>query len=141
MTGDFFLGKFGGVVEPYWLNSDGFAIHASKQVPLFTSYNEGQNGLLCLSSRYEAPYKKSDDLLHLQYDICSSSDVKAVHQFVSANYWNKPRTIPDERMFRHPVWSTWARYKGQNSTDQLFQFVNIKFDRSNQSDENFDLRH
>ena len=100
-------------MEPYWLNSDGFAVHASKQVPLFTSYNEGQNGLLCLSSRYEAPYKKSDDLLHLQYDICSSSDVKAVHQLVSANYWNKPRAIPDERMFRHPVWSTWARYKGQ----------------------------
>ena len=31
--------QYAGVLEPYWINSDGFAIHVSRDDPLFVSIN------------------------------------------------------------------------------------------------------
>ena len=47
---------FGGVVEPIWINSRGGGLGVGEEQPLFYSWNEDNNGLLCLSSEHTQPY-------------------------------------------------------------------------------------
>lgn len=44
---------FGGVVEPWWVNSKGAAIFVPEGVPLFYSWNQDGDGRLCLRSQYK----------------------------------------------------------------------------------------
>jgi myogenesis-regulating glycosidase len=110
-------------MEPYWLNSNGFAIHADKDIPLLASLNASADGQLCLAARYQSPYKKSDQKLHLRYSICSAANVKSVHLLAASKFWKKPSSTADERMFTNPIWSTWARYKTQIDQNLTLQFA------------------
>ena len=52
---------FGGVVEPYWLSSNGIAIWVPSGTPLFYSWNEGNevypnDKLMCLQAKNVEPY-------------------------------------------------------------------------------------
>ena len=52
---------FGGVVEPYWLLSNGIAIWVPSGTPLFYSWNEGNevypnDKLMCLQAKNVEPY-------------------------------------------------------------------------------------
>ena len=47
---------FGGVTEPVWINSLGGGLVVEEEQPLFYSWNEDNNGLLCLSSEHTQPY-------------------------------------------------------------------------------------
>lgn len=98
-----------GVVEPYWLTSSGCAVVVPPDVPLFVSQNESR---LCLTSKIQPPYLPDDTgNVSLKFYLCSGSDPVATHMHVTQSFLPLPRDIPDERMFRHPIWSTWARYK------------------------------
>ncbi|XP_057372341.1 myogenesis-regulating glycosidase-like [Daphnia carinata] len=114
VTGDFFHNDFAGVLEPYWINTDGFGFYALRENPLFVSWNSSGDHQLCLKSRYEFPYPRPivGQELGLRYFVCSTSDVKSMHLLaLSQGFWSKPRDTPDQRVFEHPIWSTWARYK------------------------------
>ena len=55
------LTYFGGVVEPYWLSSNGVAIWVPSRVPLFYSWNEDNSKypddkLMCLQAKNADPY-------------------------------------------------------------------------------------
>ena len=114
-------------MEPYWINSNGFGIYALRENPLFVSWNASGDRELCLSSRYDYPYPRDEvepDVLTLRYDICSAADVKAVHLLVLSNgYWEKPRAIPDQKMFTDPIWSTWARMKVFVNEEKVMSFA------------------
>jgi hypothetical protein len=110
VTGDFFHNDFAGVLEPYWINTDGFGFFALHENPLFVSWNSSGDHRLCLKSRYELPYPVAaaagQQELGLRYTVCSTADVKAMHLYaLSQNFWPKPRDIPDQRVFEHPIWS------------------------------------
>lgn len=124
VTGDFFRGTYAGVLEPYWLNSDGFVLHVDDGLPLFTSFNGSADGRLCLATRYQFPYVTTGEQpLSLRYNVCSSPDVKSSHLNAASRFWSKPRAIPDERMMTDPVWSTWARYKTFITQNLTLQFA------------------
>lgn len=115
-------------MEPYWINSNGFGIYALRENPLFVSWNASGDQQLCLSSRFEYPYPTpisgEDDALSLRYTLCSADNVKAVHLLAlspTAGFWDRPRDIPDQRMFTDPIWSTWARFK--TVIQCLFKFL------------------
>ena len=140
VTGDTFQALYGGVLEPYWLNSNGFAVYADRDQPLFVGLNDGNDGRLCLASRYQFPYVRPDanTALSLSYSLCSGADVKSVHLTAASRFWSKPRDIPDERMLTHPVWSTWARYKTLINQVQsnVFVFVYVSFSINCEFEEN-----
>ena len=117
VTGDMLQDKdmyFGGVVEPWWVSSLGVGIHVPEGIPLFYSWNDADNGRMCLSSKYEAPYfvpADSREPLRLEYSICLKPDSKEMQMYAINNLLGRPMGIPDERMMRDPVWSTWAQFK------------------------------
>lgn len=126
VTGDFFQRDFAGVLEPYWINTNGFGLHALRENPLFVSWNSSGDHQLCLKSRYEFPYPRpgvgAD--LNLGYTICSTDDVKSMQLLaLSQGFWAKPRDTPDQRILEHPIWSTWARYKTLVNQARVLSFA------------------
>lgn len=128
VTGDFFHMDYAGVMEPYWINTDGFGLYALRENALFVSWNSSGDHQLCLKSRYETPYPipdaSSNQPLTLKYRICSTSDVKAMHMLaLSQGFWKKPRQVADQRVMEHPIWSTWARYKTLVNQARVISFA------------------
>ena len=112
VCGDSFADQWGGVQERYWLNSNGVAIFVEEDVPLFVGLNENGDRTLTLISKWNSPYRNIESKnLHFKYSIIQGNDVRVCHDHVIRHVFAKPSGIPDELMFRFPIWSTWARYK------------------------------
>lgn len=114
--------EYGAVLERYWISSSGVGIYVQPDTPLHVSFNDNSNGLLCLRSSFEPPYLlNSQNSVNsiLDYTICLNENVKSVHEMMYKKFFNKPQSVPDERMFKKPVWSTWARYKMNVNSDDV----------------------
>ncbi|ELT92974.1 hypothetical protein CAPTEDRAFT_190490 [Capitella teleta] len=107
-------GKYGSILEPYWLSSAGIGIYVDPVVNLHSSFNQDDNQQLCFRAD-PASFVKPNDLRKksskLKYTICTAPDIKTVHSYMSNRFMERPMGQPDERMMRSPVWSTWARHK------------------------------
>ncbi|XP_037051398.1 myogenesis-regulating glycosidase-like [Bradysia coprophila] len=97
------------IAERYWLNSQGVFIYVDAEAPLFL--NQIANKSLCLTAEKKLPYYAHDnEPISFNYKIGISSNARAAHMVAIDKFLKKPTGIPDERMVRHPIWSTWARY-------------------------------
>ncbi|XP_003723825.2 myogenesis-regulating glycosidase [Strongylocentrotus purpuratus] len=116
---------WGSVLENYWLSSKGVAVLVDEDVPLHVSFNQDFSQTLCLKSEYlDSPYQNQQvKYPHLKYTVCYSEDIKSVHQQVYNRWFPKPQGIPDERMIKSPIWSTWARYKTFVNETQVLDFA------------------
>lgn len=116
------LGGNEGIVEPYWLTSSGESVFVPPDVSLFVSQNETH---LCLVSKIQEPYLPDHSrAVKLKYILCSGSNPVVTHLYTTRSFIRLPHDIPDERMFRHPTWSTWARYKRFINTFLVNDFAN-----------------
>jgi len=52
VTGDVYKDYYGGVVERFWMSSDGTVIHVDYDVPLFVAMNHNGDGHLDIEARY-----------------------------------------------------------------------------------------
>ncbi|XP_055607722.1 myogenesis-regulating glycosidase-like [Uranotaenia lowii] len=95
------------IVERYWLSSQGVFFYVEKEVPLFIDQDEQS---LRLTAKKELPYYTYDESFEFNYRIGIAKDAKEAHMKAVERILNKPVGIPDERMVRHPIWSTWVRY-------------------------------
>ncbi|CAL8070663.1 unnamed protein product [Orchesella dallaii] len=111
VNSDFFQGNnyYGGVVENYWLLSNGAALIVDPDTPLFFSVNTTRPNKVCLISRDLPPYTRRSTA-KLGYEWCTAENVKAAHQLAMNTFFEKPTGIPDETMMIRPFWSTWAEY-------------------------------
>ncbi|XP_033633868.1 myogenesis-regulating glycosidase-like [Asterias rubens] len=110
---------YGSVLDRYWLSSKGVAIRVSHDSPLHVSLNDNDDGMVCFQSTYDNSfYPNFEGNLHrLDYTICTHDNVRLVHDGI----WREigigggkliiPSGIPDNRMIRSPIWSTWVRFK------------------------------
>ncbi|XP_022106992.1 uncharacterized family 31 glucosidase KIAA1161-like, partial [Acanthaster planci] len=110
------LKGYGSVLDRYWLSSRGVAIRVSHDAPLHVSLNENSDGMLCFQSTYDNSYypNEENNLQLLDYTICTHDNVRLVHDAIWREMGpdgGKPAGLPDERMFRSPIWSSWAKYK------------------------------
>ncbi len=113
VPGDVYQRHFGGVQERYWLSTSGAALLVPDDVRLWL-LKVGQR--LCFKAkRTGLPYRPrttaEDSRPLLAYSLCVSSDVRTTHQHVVRSFLRLPSDIPDERLFRQPIWSTWAQFK------------------------------
>ncbi|XP_004925059.1 myogenesis-regulating glycosidase [Bombyx mori] len=111
------------VAEPYWLNSQGIFYYFDKKVPLFIDQNDLEKNAACFIAQIRPPYSKNRESNELVYALGIFGDVKQAHQFAVEKYLNKPKAIPDERMIKYPIWSTWARYKRDVNHDVVLKFA------------------
>lgn len=107
--------EWGSVLERYWLSSKGVAIVVDRAVPLFVLKNETS---LCFLASRQYPYDSSSQTNRLKYDVCwieanrsPLSYLNRLHLYMINNYFSRPRDIPDERMIRSPIWTTWSLFK------------------------------
>lgn len=47
-----------------------------------------------------------------------------LHLYVINSYFSKPSEIPDERMFKSPIWSTWANFKANINDSVILKYAN-----------------
>ncbi|XP_066944033.1 myogenesis-regulating glycosidase-like [Macrobrachium rosenbergii] len=119
---------YGGVSEAYWISSQGAAVRVEEGIPLFLSApdNDGDDvaDQLCLSSRFEEPFSAPAGVnLTLNYYVCTAENVKEVHLATYPKFFSNPTGIPDLRMLRDPIWSTWAEYHASINDTSVWDFA------------------
>lgn len=125
VAGDSYKDQYGGVQERYWLTSRGVALYVNQDIPLFVAVNSSGSQHLSFVSHYRHPYyNQRQRPLRLSYRICHAVHMKSMHLFAaSGKFFQRPAGVPDEQMFRYPLWSTWARYKRRINQRQVLQFA------------------
>nr|XP_018667420.1 myogenesis-regulating glycosidase-like [Ciona intestinalis] len=134
LSGDMFSDpqQFGSVLERYWLSSQGVALYVEPRIPLHVSVEKQQ---ICFKGAYIEPYKpkKSPAEPILKYTVCLSDSPQRAHAAILQKYFKRPTSIPDLRMIRSPIWSTWARYKVGINETVVLQYADeiLKYNFSN----------
>lgn len=121
-------GRYGSIVEPYWISSSGVGIYVSGDVTLHSSFNADGDDRLCLKSdrRGYVNAENSDDDLYrewLNYTVCRGENLLQVHRHMLRTHFARPRQVPDERTVRSPIWSTWARYKVHVNQTSVLEYA------------------
>ena len=103
VTRNSFIGPVG---ERYFITSSGVGVYVKEDVPLYISVNNPQSGLMYLYAKYDKyPYFNHEKKYPFQnYQICHAENILKVHKKMSEMFFDKPRGIPDRRMFRYPIW-------------------------------------
>lgn len=127
VTGDAYgQREIGNVIEPLFVSSYGFGIYFEETVPLYISFNHEIPGHFCFKGQtgVDTPYFQKEYVPHLAYHVCRSHDVTNVWKQLSKLFISKPQGIPSPQVFRYPIWSTWARYKGFIDQNKTLEFAN-----------------
>lgn len=103
--------KFGSIMERYWLSTQGLAVYfTSDAADLYYGVNEGQ---ITLGSTHR-----------LGYIVCKhGKNMKDTHQFMIKHFLKIPMQLPDLAIMKHPIWSTWVRYKTKINEEVLISFA------------------
>lgn len=112
--------SFGNVIDRRWINSLGYSIRVEENVPLSVSFNSSQNEL-CLQAfnDFYVLDRKSPRHANLQFEICKSNNILKTFTHLV----RKPGGIPDARMFKSPIWSTWAKYKIHINESKVLEYA------------------
>lgn len=116
---------FGNVLEAYWINSKGVGLYVDDATPLHVAINEKKSRLLCLQAQFQEPHfpKSVSEYLTLNYTICKQRNVRDIRDFIHNLLFDIPNGMPDKRMMKSPIWSTWARYKTLINQSKVLQLA------------------
>jgi len=114
------------VVESYFFNSDGFYIHIDDSVALFVDINGPRPGKMCFTAKVVAPYRKVRNFM--QFRVCKFSNPRKAHENAIKDFLGSPTSIPDPYVIKHPIWSTWARYKADVNSSSVVSYARQIFE-------------
>lgn len=127
--------SFGPILHPLWLNTNGIGILVDEGVQLHVSLNGAQ---LCLIAQpFELDcFPNALDHAFLNYTVCVFDTISQTAQYFlnRSGLIPRPRSTPSPSVFLNPIWSTWAEYKTNITTDKIANFcssiVENNFNRS-----------
>lgn len=117
------------ILEHLFLNSDGFALMLDSSSPLFISRNPNfGDPLLCFSANNSYPYPSSNsdqEYRNIQLRIFAGKNIKSIYGIVAngLGYIPRPSDIPDEQLFRAPIWTTWSELGDNLNQENVLQFA------------------
>lgn len=126
VSNDAFKGGIGNVLGRYFISANGVGISLHDDIPLYFSLNNPINGSMCFTAKYERyPYFNLNNMLpKLSYKLCHAENVRDIHTKMSSMLMKKPNGIPNESLFRYPIWSTWAQYHYDINQSTVVKFTN-----------------
>lgn len=117
---------YGNVLEPFWINSNGVGVIINSTTPLHVGTNQNKAKQLCFKAEFSGQHfnpEPGQAYPTLDYTVCKSKTVKSVHQFMYNKYFERPTGMPDVRMLKSPIWSTWARYKTLINQSSVLEYA------------------
>lgn len=126
---------FGPILHPLWLNTNGVGILVAEGVQLHVTMNGTQ---LCLIARpFELDcFSDAVEQAFLNYTVCVFDTVAQTARYYlnDSGLIPKSKATPSPAVFQNPIWSTWAEYKANITTDKISKFcsdiVSNQFNRS-----------
>ena len=108
-------------------------------ISIFIGWNTTNPNQVCFVAQDRQPYTERNEVEHLtvlplislstqldfafdnhlfsqvrlKYDLCvprAGENMKDVHMRALRRYYSIPSVLPDVRMLKYPIWSTWAQY-------------------------------
>lgn len=123
VTGDLERDDYGAILERYWLSSEGVAVMVSADVPLYVSLNHSRNNNLCFESKYNSfPYYNNNSELHLDYTVCTGSDMRQVHKGMWKHYFNSANISTE--FLEVPIWATAPKLAKSLTQESLQTYSN-----------------
>ncbi|KAL1117500.1 hypothetical protein AAG570_003819 [Ranatra chinensis] len=109
VTGHIGRHRWGSVLKRYFINSRGVAISVDHDTPLYVSINAQEDTHLCLQARHDNfAYATHQGLPKLNYTVCTSSNMKLLHSFLSEkSLWDGLKESDVEvinSLLTEPVW-------------------------------------
>ncbi|XP_014249264.1 myogenesis-regulating glycosidase isoform X3 [Cimex lectularius] len=116
VTGHIGRHRWGSVLKRYFINSRGVAISVDSETPLYVSINAERETRLCLQARQDDfAYVTHKGLPKLNYSVCTSSNMKLLHSFLSEkSLWDgltKSDAEAINSLVYEPVWQIAPRDK------------------------------
>ncbi|XP_044254381.1 myogenesis-regulating glycosidase [Tribolium madens] len=112
----------GAVAERYWLNSKGGFVFVTDRVPLYLDQNKIREDSVCFIASATPPYINRTKVI-LEYYLVAKTDPKEAHLHAVNNFLGKPKEHPNEWIIRHPIWTTWAKYKSAINDSIVVSFA------------------
>lgn len=107
--------QWGNVLKRYFFNSKGAAIIVDNNTPLYVSIDSGKN--FCLRAKYDdfAFVNRMTEYPHLNYSICTSSNMSQLHSAMSEkSLWdglNQKDIDIINSLLTEPLWEITAAHK------------------------------
>ena len=120
---------FGAIIHPLWISSQGMTVFVDKDVPLHVSVNDSKSNSsqVCLQA---VPYTiscvpEATATAVLKYTVCSFENATSAAVFFlqDSGQIQPPERHPDLRVFKYPIWSTWASFNTSINQSKIVQFA------------------
>lgn len=130
-TSDFLLTpEFGSLIEHVFVNTDGYGVILNEYHPWFLRRDSNHGDpILCVSTSNLKPFQNQttysnphffDTYIHFRI----ANNLTMVWDRLHHTHIYPPKKIPDENMFRYPIWSTWAYFRKDINQEKILQFAN-----------------
>lgn len=115
--------SFGPILHPLWLNTNGVGIVVDEGVQLHVSMNSTQLCLLAQPFELDCASNALDHT-YLNYTVCVFDTVAQAAQYFlnDSGIILHPISTPSHAIFDKPIWSTWAEFKTNISTEGIANF-------------------
>ena len=120
---------FGPILHPLWVNTKGVGIIVDEGVQLHVSMNSTNLCLIAQPFELDCTSSDTSDRTFLNYTVCVFDTVSQVSQYFlnDSGLIPHPNSTPSVHVFDKPIWSTWAEFKTNLTTENVASFCDQIF--------------
>ncbi|KAG5672943.1 hypothetical protein PVAND_003030 [Polypedilum vanderplanki] len=108
------------IMERYWFSSRAFFILIDYETPLFLD-QDGEH--ICFTAKKQLPYYTHNNVFEFNYRIGSAKTMKEMHVNVINKFLGKPKSLPDSRLIKYPIFNTWVEYGREINEEKVLDYA------------------